>query len=104
MILATTGEIDGKRITRVLGLVRGSTVRCRDVEKDMFALLKNVVGGEIMEYTKLLSEAREQAIDRMVEAASSLGANAVVGVRFSTSSIAQGAAEMLAYGTAVVIE
>jgi uncharacterized protein YbjQ (UPF0145 family) len=74
------------------------------VERDMFAFLKNVVGGEIMEYTKLLSEAREQAIDRMVEEASALGANAVVGIRFSTSSIAQGAAEMLAYGTAVVVD
>jgi len=104
VILATTGEIEGKRIINVLGLVRGNTVRCRDVEKDMFALLKNVVGGEIKEYTKLLSEAREQAIDRMVEGACSLGANAVVGIRFSTSSIAQGAAEMLVYGTAVVVE
>ncbi|HXG32060.1 MAG TPA: YbjQ family protein [Bryobacteraceae bacterium] len=104
MIVATTFEIPGKRIVRTLGLVRGNTIRARHVGKDILAVLRNVVGGEVREYTKLLAEAREQALDRMMEEARSLGANAVVGVRFSTSMIMAGAAELLAYGTAVVAE
>lgn len=101
MILATINEIDGKEITEVLGLVRGNTIRARHVGKDIMAGFKNIVGGEITDYTKMLAESREQALDRMTADARSLGADAVVGIRFSTSSVMQGAAELLAYGTAV---
>ncbi len=101
MILATVNEIAGKEITEVLGLVRGNTIRARHVGKDIMAGFKNLVGGEITDYTKMLGESREQAIDRMTENAESLGADAVIGIRFSTSSVMQGAAELLAYGTAV---
>jgi uncharacterized protein YbjQ (UPF0145 family) len=101
MILATVNEIAGKEITEVLGLVRGNTIRARHVGKDIMAGFKNLVGGEITDYTKMLGESREQAIDRMTEDAKSLGADAVIGIRFSTSSVMQGAAELLAYGTAV---
>ena len=104
MIVTTTAEIQGKRITKTLGIARGNTIRARHLGRDLLAGLRNVVGGEISEYTKLLAEAREQALDRMVEEAHSLGANAVVEVRFSTSEVASGAAELLAYGTAVVVE
>ena len=104
MLLATTDTIPGKTITQCLGLVRGNTIRGRHVGKDILATMRNLVGGEITEYTKLLGESREQALDRMVEEARKLGANAVVGVRFSTSEIAHRAAEILAYGTAVVVE
>jgi uncharacterized protein YbjQ (UPF0145 family) len=104
MIVVTTGEIAGKRIVRTLGLVRGNTVRARHLGRDVLALLRNVVGGEVSEYTKLLAESREQALDRMVAEARSLGANAVVQTRFMTSVVIQGAAELLAYGTAVVVE
>lgn len=104
MIVATTSEIAGKRIVRTLGMVRGNTIRARHVGRDIMAGLRNLVGGEIPEYTKLFAEAREQAIDRMVEDAESLGADAVVGVRFSTSMVVTGAAELLAYGTAVKLE
>jgi uncharacterized protein YbjQ (UPF0145 family) len=104
MIVVTAGEVSGKRIVRTLGLVRGNTVRARHLGRDVLALLRNVVGGEVAEYTKLLAESREQALDRMVEEARSLGANAVVGTRFMTSVVMQGAAELLAYGTAVVVE
>ncbi|SVB21710.1 uncharacterized protein METZ01_LOCUS174564 [marine metagenome] len=92
------------RIVRTLGLVRGNTIRARHLGKDVLALLRNVAGGEIHEYTKMLAEAREQAIHRLLEEAEALGANAVVGLRFQTSMIQAGAAEMLCYGTAVVIE
>ncbi len=101
MILATVNEIAGKEITEVLGLVKGNTIRARHVGKDIMAGLKNLVGGEITDYTKMLGESREQAIDRMIEEARSLGAEAIIGIRFSTSSVMQGAAELLAYGTAV---
>ena len=101
MIVATTSEIAGKRIVRTLGMVRGNTIRARHVGRDIMAGLRNLVGGEIPEYTKLFAEAREQAVDRMVEDAESLGADAVVEVRFSTSMVVTGAAELLAYGTAV---
>lgn len=104
MIVTTTSEVAGKRIVRTLGMVRGNTIRARHLGRDIMAFLRNVVGGEIPEYTKLFAEAREQAIDRLVEDAESLGADAVVAVRFQTSMVATGAAELLAYGTAVTLE
>jgi uncharacterized protein YbjQ (UPF0145 family) len=104
VIVVTTSRIEGKRIVRVLGLVRGNTVRARHIGKDIMAGLRNVVGGEIAEYTKLLAESREQSVDRMVTEAKALGANAIVETRFSTSMIMSLAAELLAYGTAVVVE
>lgn len=103
MIVVTT-EGAGKRIVRSLGIVRGNAVRARHAGKDILAFLKGLVGGEVLEYTKLLAESREQALDRMVEDARQLGANAVTGTRFVTSYIASSMAELLAYGTAVVIE
>ena len=93
-----------KKIIKTLGTVRGSTVRARNIGRDIFAGLKNIVGGEISEYTQLLADAREQALQRMLQDAEKLGANAVVNVRFTTSQVMQGAAEMLAYGTAVKTE
>jgi uncharacterized protein YbjQ (UPF0145 family) len=101
MILTTTESLPSKEITEVLGVARGSTVRARNIGRDIFAGLKNIVGGEISEYTKLQAQAREQAIQRMVEDAQHLGADAIVNIRFSTSMIMQGASEILAYGTAV---
>ena len=89
---------------RTLGLVRGNTIRARHIGRDIMAGLRNIVGGEVSEYTKLLAESREQALDRMVEEARSLGANAITDVRFTTSMVMHGAAELLAYGTAVVVE
>ncbi len=103
MIFVTTDTISGKNIIETLGTVRGSTVRARNLGRDIFAGLKNLVGGEISEYTQLLADAREQAIQRMLEDADRLGADAIVNVRFTTSQVMQGAAEMLAYGTAVKI-
>ncbi len=104
MIVVTTFEIPDKRIVRTLGLVRGNTVRARHLGRDLLAFLRNLVGGEVHEYTKLLAECREQALDRMLEEARSLGANAVVAVRFMTSDVGASMAEMLAYGTAVIAE
>ena len=104
MIVCTTGSIAGKRVVRTVGLVRGNTVRARHLGRDIAASLRNLVGGEVSEYTKLLGEAREQALDRMIEEARELGANAVIEVRFSTSEVMTAAAELLAYGTAVVVE
>ena len=104
LIVVTTPEIPGKNIVRTLGLVRGNTIRARHVGKDIMAGLRNLVGGEVTEYAKLLAESREQALDRMVEQAEELGANAVIGLQFQTSVIMGGAAEMMAYGTAVVVE
>lgn len=104
MIVSTSEGVAGHRIIRTLGLVRGNTIRARHVGRDIMALGRNIVGGEISEYTKLLAEAREQALDRMVAEAKELGGNAVVEVRFSTSMVTSGAAELLAYGTAVVVE
>jgi uncharacterized protein YbjQ (UPF0145 family) len=104
VIVVSTGSIAGKRVVRTLGLVRGNTIRARHVGRDITALLRNLVGGEVSEYTKLFAESREQAIDRMVEEASDLGANAILEVRFSTSEVMSGAAELMAYGTAVVVE
>lgn len=104
MIVVTTEEVAGKTVKKHLGLVRGNTIRARHIGHDIMALLRNIVGGEIRDYTKMMAEAREQAIDRMTEEAEALGGNAVIGVRFSTSMIMQGAAEIIAYGTAVILE
>ncbi len=104
MIITTTERIPGKRIVNVFGLVRGNTIRARHAGKDILAALKNLVGGEIAEYTKLMAESREQAIDRMTDEAKRMGANAIVGLRFTTSEIMGAAAELLAYGTAVLVE
>ena len=104
MIMSTTESVAEKRIVRTLGLVRGTTVRGRHIGLDLIAHLRNAVGGEITEYTKMLSESREQALDRMAEEARELGGNAVVAVRFSTSMTMAGAAEVIVYGTAVVID
>lgn len=104
MIVTNTESIPGKKVVKVLGIVRGNTIRARHLGKDVLALFKNIVGGEIEEYTKLMGESREQAIDRMVAEAEALGGNAVVNVRFSTSYIMASAAEILVYGTAVVVE
>jgi len=104
MIITTTENIHGKRIKKTLGLVRGNTIRARHIGRDILAALRNIVGGEIYDYTKLMGEAREQSLDRMVEEASRLGANAVIGTRLATSVLMGGAAELLAYGTAVIIE
>ena len=104
MILSNTETVPGKTITRFFGVVTGSTVRAKHIGKDILASFKNIVGGELRAYTELLTEARTDAIERMVAEAASLGANAVVNVRFSTSSVAQGAAELFAYGTAVNVK
>jgi len=104
VILSNTEVVPGKQITDFFGVVSGSTVRAKHIGKDIMAGFKNIIGGELKAYTQLIAEAREDAIARMVQEAESLGANAVVNVRFSTSSIAQGAAELFAYGTAVTVE
>lgn len=101
MILVNTSEITGREITEMLGLVRGNSIRARHIGHDIMAGLRNIVGGEVKEYTKMITEAREEALKRMVEAAEKLGADAVVNVRFSTSQVMAGAVEILAYGTAV---
>ncbi len=104
MIVTTSSHIAGKNIIKTIGIVKGNTVRVRHIGKDLLAFLKNIVGGEVQEYTKLLAESREQAIDRMIRQAEKLGANAIIDVRFTTSYIMQGAAELLVYGTAVIIK
>ena len=104
MIVTTSESIAGHRITKTLGLVRGNTIRARHDGKDIKALGRNIIGGEISEYTKLLAEAREQALDRMVEEGTALGANAIVTTRFATSMVTSGGAELLAFGTAVIVE
>jgi len=104
MMLVTTDRIEGKRIVKMLGLVRGNTIRARHMGHDIKASLINLVGGEITDYTKMLAESREQALDRMLEEAESLGANAVINIRFGTSMVMTQAAEILAYGTAVIVE
>lgn len=101
MILTNTEFVANKTISETLGVARGSTVRSRNIGRDIFASLKNIVGGEIEEYTKLQADAREQALQRMVADATQMGADAVINIRFTTSVVAQGASEMLAYGTAV---
>jgi uncharacterized protein YbjQ (UPF0145 family) len=104
MIVTTTEDLPGRRVVRILGLVRGNTIRARHLGRDIQAVIRNVTGGEIREYTKMLAESREQALDRMTEEAEALGANAVVGVRFTTSMVMSGAAEIMCYGTAVRYE
>ncbi len=104
MIVVTTDRIEGKQVVKTLGLVRGSTIRARHVGRDIMAGLRNIVGGEITDYTKMLAESREQSLQRMVEQAESMGANAILSTRFVTSMVMSGAAELLAYGTAVVVE
>ena len=104
MIITTAEKIEGKNITRTIGLVKGSTIRARHLGRDIMAGLRGVVGGEITEYTKMMAESREQALQRMVEDAEAQGANAIVGVRFTTSMVMQNASEILAYGTGVVVE
>ena len=104
MLLSTTDKIEGKKIVKNLGLAKGNTIRARHIGRDIMAILRHIVGGEITDYTKMMAESREQALDRMIENAQKLGANAVVKVSFSTSMIMGGASEILAYGTAVVVE
>ena len=104
MIVTTTDLIPDKKIARSLGLVRGNTIRARHIGRDIIAAFKNIVGGEIHDYTKLMGESREQSLDRMIAEAERLGADAVVAIRFTTSTLMGGAAELLAYGTAVRIE
>ena len=101
MLVTTTSQIDGQQITEVVGLVRGSSVRTRAVGRDIIASLRTLIGGEVREYSELLSQTRQQAIDRMAAQASEQGANAVVGMRLITANVAQGVSEILAYGTAV---
>ena len=104
MIVVTSENIPGYRVTEALGVVRGSTIRAKHIGKDIMAAMRNLVGGEVTEYAKLLAESREQALDRMVEQAEALDANAVIGLQFQTSVVMGGAAEMMAYGTAIVVE
>jgi uncharacterized protein YbjQ (UPF0145 family) len=104
MLISTTEQIEGKKIVKHLGLVKGNTIRARHIGRDIMAGLRNIVGGEISDYTKMMAESREQSIDRMIEDAQSLGANAIIGMKFATSMVMQSASEILAYGTAVVVE
>ena len=104
MIISNMEILPGRRIRQHLGLVNGSTVRAKNVGRDLMASFKNVFGGELKGYTELLSEAREEALERMVQQATAIGANAILNVRFSTSSVAQGAAEIYVYGSAVELE
>jgi len=104
MIVTTSSQVEGKKIVKTIGLAKGSTIRAKHLGRDFMAGLRGVVGGEITEYTKMMAEAREQALQRMTEAAEKEGANAVVSMRFGTSMVMSNAAEVLAYGTAVVLE
>ncbi len=104
MIIVSSGTIAGQRVVQTLGIVRGNTIRARHLGRDILAVFKNIVGGEIEEYTKMMAEAREQATDRMVEEATNLGANAITDVRFTTSYIMGAASEILVFGTAVLTE
>lgn len=104
MIILTTAFVPGKTIVKTVGLVRGNTIRARHAGRDIMAFFRNIVGGEIRDYTKMMAESREQALDRMVEEAESLGANAIINMRITTSMIMQSASEILAYGTAVIVE
>lgn len=103
ILLATVDVVPGRRVVKVIGLVKGNSVRARHIGRDIMAQLRNLIGGEVTEYTKMIAEAREQAIDRLAAQAEANGANAVVGLRFVTSEVMEGAAELLAYGTAVVL-
>lgn len=104
MIIITSDHIEGKRTVKTLGLVKGSTIRARHIGRDITAAFRGIVGGEIKEYTKLMAEAREEAIQRMMEQAEKMGANAILDTRFVTSMVMSGASELLVYGTAVVVE
>ncbi|MCS7122126.1 MAG: YbjQ family protein [Archaeoglobaceae archaeon] len=104
MIIATTENVPGYKVAKVLGVCSGSIVRAKHIGKDVIAALRNIVGGEVKEYSEMLEEARKMAIERMVENAKKMGANGIVGVRFMTSSIAAGMAEIFAYGTAVILQ
>lgn len=104
MYLSSTNCIDGKPVVKHLGLVKGNTIRARHLGRDILAVIRNIVGGEISDYTKLMGEAREQALDRMMEEARKLGANAILHIEFSTAEIMGGAAEILVYGTAVIVK
>ena len=104
IMVTTSPQIAGKKVVRTIGLVRGNTIRARHLGRDIMAGLRNLVGGEVTEYGKLLAESREQALDRMLAQADELGANAVIGLQFQTSVVMEGAAEMMAFGTAVVVE
>jgi len=104
VIITTSEQVEGKKIVKTIGMVKGSTIRARHLGRDIMAGLRAMVGGEVTEYTKMMAEAREQAIQRMVEDAEKQGANAVVSMRFSTSMVMQSASEILAYGTGVVLE
>lgn len=104
MIMTTSDNIEGERITKTLGIVKGNTIRAKHIGKDIVASLRNIVGGEIKEYTEMLDDSREQSISRMMEDAKKLGADAIVTVRFTTSTVIGGAAELLAYGTAVKLK
>lgn len=103
MIVVTVEQIEGRRITETMGLVRGSTIRARHVGHDIMAALRSIVGGEIRDYTLMLAQAREESLQRMIDQAEKLGANAIVGARFVTSMVLSGAAEIVAYGTAVKV-
>lgn len=104
MIITTMEHIEGKKITKTIGLVKGNTIRARHIGRDVMAGFRSMVGGEITEYTKMMAESREQAIQRMVEEAEAQGANAIIALRFTTSMVMQNASEILVYGTAVVLE
>ncbi|MBA7560863.1 MAG: heavy metal-binding domain-containing protein [Dehalococcoidia bacterium] len=104
MIISTSAQIEGKQIAKTIGMVKGNTIRARHIGRDIMAGLRGIVGGEISEYTKMMAQAREEAIQRMVEDAEKQGANAIVSMRFTTSMIMQNASEILAYGTAVVLK
>ena len=104
MIIITSDQVEGKKIVKTIGMVKGNTIRARHIGRDIMAGLRGVVGGEISEYTKMMAEAREQAIQRMVEDAEKQGANAIIGMRFTTSMVMTSASEILAYGTGVVLE
>ena len=104
MIIVTSSGIEGKKIVKTLGMVKGSTIRARHLGRDISAGLRSLIGGEITEYTKLMAEAREEAIQRMVEQAEEMGANAILDVRFTTSMVVSGSSELLVYGTAVIVK
>jgi len=104
MIVTTSAQVEGRKIARTIGLTKGNTIRARHIGKDIMAGFRSMVGGEISEYTKMMAEAREEAIQRMIEDAEAQGANAIISMRFTTSMIMQNASEILAYGTAVVLE
>jgi uncharacterized protein YbjQ (UPF0145 family) len=104
MIITTSDQVEGKKIVKTIGLVKGNTIRARHLGRDIMAGLRGVVGGEITEYTKMMAESREQSLQRMIEDAEQQGANAIIGMRFTTSMVMQNASEILAYGTGVVLE